>query len=77
MNTVKQTIKDIFTSNNIDISNIDEDKSLIESGIVDSMTFVNLLLEIEDSLNIEIDFEKVDLASIVSIDGLVSYINTL
>lgn len=77
MNTVKQTIKDIFTSNNIDISNIDENKSLIESGIVDSMTYVNILLEIEDSLNIEIDFEKVDLASIVSINGLVSYINTL
>lgn len=77
MDNIKQTIKDIFASNNIDISNIDEDKSLIESGIVDSMTFVNILLEIEESLNIEIDFEKVDLASIVSIDGLVSYINTL
>ena len=77
MDTVRQTIKDIFTANNIDISNIDENKSLIESGIIDSMTYVNILLEIEDSLNIEIDFENVDLASIVSINGLCNYINSL
>lgn len=77
MYTIRQTIKDIFTANNIDISNIDENKSLIESGIIDSMTYVNILLEIEDSLNIEIDFENVDLASIVSINGLCNYINSL
>lgn len=77
MDTIRQTIKDIFTANNIDISNIDENKSLIESGIIDSMTYVNILLEIEDSLNIEIDFENVDLSSIVSIKGLCDYINSL
>lgn len=77
MDTIRQTIKDIFTANNIDISNIDENKSLIESGIIDSMTYVNILLEIEDSLNIEIDFENVDLDSIVSIKGLCNYINSL
>lgn len=77
MDTIRQTIKDIFTANNIDISNIDENKSLIESGIVDSMTYVNILLELEESLNIEIDFENVDLASIVSIKGLYDYIDNL
>lgn len=77
MDTVKQKIRDIFTANNIDISNIDENKSLIESGIVDSMTYVNILLELEESLNIEIDFENVDLSSIVSIKGLYDYINSL
>lgn len=77
MDTVKQTIRDIFTLNSVDISNIDENKSLIESGIVDSMTYVNILLELEESLNIEIDFENVDLSSIVSIKGLYNYINSL
>lgn len=77
MDTIRQTIKDIFTANNIDISNIDENKSLIESGIIDSMTYVNILLELEESLNIEIDFENVDLSSIVSIKGLYNYINSL
>lgn len=77
MDTIRQTIRDIFTLNSVDISNIDENKSLIESGIVDSMTYVNILLELEESLNIEIDFENVDLSSIVSIKGLYNYINSL
>lgn len=77
MDTIRQTIKDIFTANNIDISTVDENTSLIESGIVDSMTYVNILLELEESLNIEIDFENVDLSSIVSIKGLYNYINSL
>lgn len=77
MDNIKQTIIDIFASNNIDISTVDENKSLIESGAVDSMTYVNVLLEIEDSLNIEIDFENIELASIVSLKGLCDYINSL
>lgn len=77
MDTVKQKIRDIFTLNSVDISTVDENKSLIESGIVDSMTYVNILLELEESLNIEIDFENVDLSSIVSIKGLYNYINSL
>lgn len=77
MDTVKQKIRDIFTLNSVDISTVDENTSLIESGIVDSMTYVNILLELEESLNIEIDFENVDLSSIVSIKGLYDYINSL
>ena len=77
MDTVKQKIRDIFTLNSVDISTVDENTSLIESGIVDSMTFVNIFLEIEESLYIEIDFENVDLSSIVSIKGLYDYIDNL
>lgn len=77
MNNIKQQIIEIFKNHNINISAVDEEKSLIEAGIIDSMTFVNILLEIEESLNIEIDFEKVDLASIVSINGLCFYIESL
>lgn len=77
MDTIRQTIRDIFTLNSVDISTVDENTSLIESGIVDSMTYVNILLELEESLNIEIDFENVDLSSIVSIKGLYNYINSL
>lgn len=77
MDTIRQKIVDIFANNSIDVLSVDENKSLIESGIIDSMTYVNILLEIEDSLNIEIDFENVDLASIVSINGLCNYINSL
>ncbi len=77
MENIKEQIIKIFENHNININSIDEKKSLIEAGLIDSMSFVNILLEIEDYFNIEIDFEKVDLASIVSINGLCSHINSL
>lgn len=77
MDSIKQQIIEIFKNNDINLNLIDENKSLIEAGIVDSMTFVNILLELEDIFNIEIDFEKVDLTNIVSLKGLYYYIKSL
>lgn len=69
-NNIKDVIYKIFAENNIDINNVNGSVSLISSGILDSMTFVNILLSIEDELNIEIDFENIDINSIVTIDSL-------
>ncbi len=69
-NNIKDVIYKIFAENNIDINNVNGNVSLISSGILDSMTFVNILLSIEDELNIEIDFENIDINSIVTIDSL-------
>ena len=57
---IKELIYKIFAENNINLKNISEDESLISNGIVDSMTFVN----------IEIDFENIDINSIVTINSL-------
>ncbi len=67
---IKELIYKIFAENNINLKNISEDESLISNGIVDSMTFVNILLSIEEKLNIEIDFENIDINSIVTINSL-------
>lgn len=69
-NNIKDVIYKIFAENNIDINNVNGSVSLISSGIVDSMTFVNILLAIEEELNIEIDFENIDINSIVTINSL-------
>lgn len=69
-NNIKDVIYKIFAENNIDINNVNGSVSLISSGILDSMTFVNILLSIEDELNIEIDFENIDINSIVTINSL-------
>ena len=69
-NNIKDVIYKIFAENNIDINNVNGSVSLISSGILDSMTFVNILLSIEDELNIEIYFENIDINSIVTIDSL-------
>lgn len=77
MNTVKQQIVKIFKDNDIDLLSTDENKSLIQSGIVDSMTFVNILLEIEETFNIEIDFENIDMNSITTVNDLCNIVASM
>ena len=67
---ITKIIYKIFEENDISLQNINENTSLISNGIVDSMTFVNILLAIEEELNIEIDFENIDINSIVTINSL-------
>lgn len=69
-NDIRKIIYKIFEQNDISLQNINKDTSLISNGIVDSMTFVNILLAIEEELNIEIDFENIDINSIVTINSL-------
>lgn len=69
-NDIRKIIYKIFEQNDISLQNINENTSLISNGIVDSMTFVNILLAIEEVLNIEIDFENIDINSIVTINSL-------
>lgn len=74
MDNIYLSLKNIFSNNNINIENIDNNISMIENGIIDSMTFVNILLTIEEEFNTEIDFENIELQSISSINGLIKYI---
>ena len=74
---IKEIIFKIFAENNINIDNINEDDSLIAKGILDSMTFVNILLAIEEELNIEIDFENIDINSIVTIKNLCDIVSKM
>ena len=74
---IKEIIFKIFAENNINIDNINEDDSLIEKGILDSMAFVNILLTIEEELDIEIDFENIDINSIVTIKNLCDIVSKM
>ncbi len=77
MDNIKHIIINTAEEFGVDLSNIDENQSLIETGVMDSMAFVNILLELEDQLNIEIDFENVQIDKITSINGLLTHIATL
>lgn len=76
-NDIRKIIYKIFEQNDISLQNINEDTSLISNGIVDSMTFVNILLAIEEELNIEIDFENIDINSIVTIKNLCDIVSKM
>ena len=50
---------------------LDLDASLIELGVIDSFTFVDILLALQDELGAEIDFMELDPDDFASVEGLV------
>lgn len=52
-------------------SSISMTESLIAQGIFDSIDFITMLMEIENTFEIELDFDDVDPAQFTSIDGLI------
>lgn len=74
---ISQNIKNILINNNVDIKNIGNNTMLVSAGILDSITFVNILLEIEEYFNIEIDFEDEDFNNLTTIDGLTNTVSSL
>ena len=50
---------------------LDESKSLIDLGVMDSFTFVEILTSLQDELGTEIDFMELDPDDFASVEGLV------
>ena len=50
---------------------LDESRSLIELGVIDSFTFVDILTALQDELGTEIDFMELDPDDFASVEGLV------
>ena len=56
----------------IDKREIKNDFDLVQSGLLDSMSFVDLVTEMEKKFNIEIDFEEAfDESKLTKINGLI------
>lgn len=70
-------LAEVFRSYNIDIDNVDKSRSLIESNVIDSITFVNMLLDIEDNLGVLINFDEIDMEKLVYIDNLIEHIKSI
>jgi len=53
------------------------DTDLIETGMLDSLALVSLIMELETSFEIDIDFDDLELESFRSIDSMAAYIKSL
>lgn len=53
---------------------IDTKESLLNQGILDSMSFLEFTVDIESTFNIEFDFSELDPSEFTSIDNLVKLI---
>lgn len=56
------------------LSGLDRNVSLITSGLLDSLEFISMLMEIENNLDIDIDFEDADPVQFTTINGLVKFL---
>lgn len=56
-------------------SDIDTKESLLNQGILDSMSFLEFTVDIESTFNIEFDFSELDPSEFTSIDNLIALIN--
>lgn len=59
----------------LSVSDIDTNKSLLNQGILDSMSFLEFTVDIESTFNIEFDFSELDPSEFTSIDNLIALIN--
>jgi acyl carrier protein len=53
---------------------IDSKESIITQGILDSISFLEYIVDIESAFNIEFDFSELDPSEFTSIDNLVKLI---
>lgn len=74
---INQNIKDILIKNDVNMQDIDDNTMLVSNGILDSIAFVNIILEIEDYFNIEIDFGDEDFNNLTTIQGLTNKVSSL
>lgn len=70
-------LEEILKNYNINMETIDKDRSIIEANIIDSITFVNMLLEIEDTLGVLINFDEVDMEQLVYLNNLIDHIKSI
>jgi acyl carrier protein len=55
----------------------DADQDLIESGLLDSMTLIELLYAIEEEFTVELPLEDLDVELLRSVRGIASYVDKL
>ncbi len=59
-----------------DINSISPHQNLLTTGVLDSLSFINFIANIENEMGIEIDFSSVELSEFNSIAKIASIINS-
>lgn len=71
---VIELISELFKGKGVDIDII-EHMDLINAGVMDSITFISIIVEIESHFNIEIPDDILLLENFKSVDNVVSIVN--
>ena len=57
-NFILELIKDRLVLFNIGFDEVNNEFDLVKSGLLDSMSFIDLVAELEEKFSLEIDFEQ-------------------
>jgi methoxymalonate biosynthesis acyl carrier protein len=70
---IKETVKR-FILNSIDITDLDDDDNLFESGIVNSLFAVQLMTFIEKTFSIEVEMKDLDIDNFKSLNATAAFV---
>ena len=70
---IKETVKR-FILNSIDITHLDDDDNLFESGIVNSLFAVQLMTFIEKTFSIEVGMNDLDIENFKSLNATTAFV---
>ncbi len=72
---ITEIVQETIDASGLDIT-IDDDMSLVEGGILDSMSIVKLVQELQQTFDIDIDFADITISNFDSVTALSQYIYT-
>ena len=71
---VREIVQGTINSTGLDIT-VDDDMSLVEGGLLDSMSIVLLVQDLQQEFDIDIDFSDITISNFDSITLLKRYVN--
>lgn len=74
-NKIIELLKPKLEENEISENDLDTKESLLDQGVLDSMSFLEFTTNVETTFDIELDFSELDPSEFTSIDNLIALIN--
>lgn len=71
---VREIVQETIDSSGLGIT-VDDDMSLIDGGLLDSMSIVKLVQELQQAFDIDIDFSDITISNFDSITALKQYVD--
>ena len=77
MDTKKVVLNALEEIVGVEVAQDEYDLNLIEAGVLDSLSVVNLIVEIENAMNVRINVEKISVKDFSSVNSMIALVNTL
>ena len=77
MDTKKVVLDALEEIVGVEVAQDEYDLNLIEAGVLDSLSVVNLIVEIENAMNVRINVEKISVKDFSSVNSMIALVNTL